>query len=148
MKKLDISMHQQIAAGALIGASYANDVWRFEFENQLSIEALGGWRVFEPVRDYRQRTLLGSRDVVENDDGASQLLDTLSGLELVFLHFNQMSEWLDLIFMDSGLERTVHMQLYTTSAQHENWRIIGEDFTDTDRLGIIEGSIPKEQGDA
>ncbi len=144
MKKLDISMHQEIAAGPLIGASCADDVWRFEFGNQLSIEALGGWRIFEPVRNHRQRTLLGSRDVAEKDDGVSRLLGTLSGLELVFLHFNQMSEWLDLIFMDSGLGRTVHVQLYTTSAQDENWRIIGEDFTDTDKLGIIEGSIPKE----
>ncbi len=137
-------MHQEIDAGPLVGASIVDDVWRFDFENRLSIEALGGWRVFEPAKSYRHRTLLGSRDIADQEDALSRLRDVLAGLELVFLHFNQMSEWLDLIFMGPDLERKVHLQIYTTSAREDNWRIIGEDFTDTDKLGLIESGVAKE----
>lgn len=134
-KSMKISRSQEVNGGALVGLEYDDVVWHFKFENLLVVESLGGWRLFDPFGE--KKTLLGSRDIEDSLEPFRQISDFLEGYGLRAFHFGFQRDSLDLVLFNSGLDEQRSIELQKTSARMENWRIVGEDFVDSDKLELI-----------
>lgn len=145
MNEMNLFHIYEIDGGPLSDLTFEGRTWRFDFEMPLCVESLGGWRLFEPARDVRERTLLGSRDIEDADDPLNKALVYLRDFELRILNFYEMREMLELVMMPPSLGRTISIQLLSNSAIHENWRIIGEDFLDSDHNHTIVDRLKRNE---
>jgi len=131
---------RKIEGGPLVGVHIDNSVWTFEFANKLRVKSFSGWRLFDAAMD--PKTVLGSRDLEASANPAELLICELSGFSLTVLHFNSMRDWFELILHSEDLEQR-SITLFKTSAEMENWQIIGEDFIDSDKKNIIKNLSKK-----
>ena len=135
MKSMVVSNLQQVDGGSLSGLAVEDRDWTFTFQNRLSIQSHSGWRLFDKMAE--KRTVLGSRDLEGLDQPFPRLRKELEGFALTVLHFDSMRDRLELVLHDKELnQKSIELQM--SSGQYENWRIIGEDFVDTDKINVIE----------
>ena len=121
-----------VDGGAFVAASNRESVWRFDFANALSVEALAAWRVTEQ-RGFLTHLLMGSLDVQDSAVASKHLERIFSGKELKVLCFepDRLS-----VSMQDG-EEMVRLELLCLSVSEENWRIIGADFVDSDKKRLL-----------
>jgi len=121
-----------IEAGSLIALSREDSTWRFIFKNHLTVESYSGWRLL--AHDHGGKTLLGSRDLTDSPEPFSEINKFLNGFELKVLNFDSLSDRTQLQFMDEGNLERISLDIHNSSSRFANWKIIGEDFEDTDAL--------------
>jgi hypothetical protein len=134
MEGIQITKAISIEAGELINLNFSKAKWHFKFKNNLDVESYGGWRLMS--HEIESKTILGSRDLEEDSNPLGKLAEKLEDFEFVSLVFNSLRDTLSMQFvhMDKG---RLSIELIPNSGLQENWRIIGEDFIDSDKKNII-----------
>jgi len=120
-------------AGVLIDLKFENEKWIFKFKNQFSVECYSSWRVVQ--HNYGAHTLIGSRDLVDAAEPFKIVNKHLSDCSMGAINFNGLTDVVQLQFL--GAEHRITIDLFKTSAHLENWKFIGEDFEDTDKIGLL-----------
>ena len=124
-----------VDAGPLIDLSRQGSTWQFTFKNKLVVESYSGWRLL--AHDFEGKTLLGSRDLSDLQEPFKEIDEFLNGFELKVLNFDSLSDRTQLQFMDEGNIERITLDIHSSSSKYANWKIIGEDFEDTDIDGLI-----------
>ena len=121
-----------VDGGAFVAASNRESVWRFDFANGLSVESLAAWRVTEQ-RGLLTYLLIGSLDVQDSALASRHLEKIFAGKELKVLCFEPDR----LLISMQDVEEMLRLELLCLSVSEENWRIIGEDFVDSDKNRLL-----------
>jgi len=124
---------QEVKGGELIGLIQTELGWNFDFANKLTVECYGGWRIV--MHEGEGKTLLGMRDLSNSENPFEEIMKHLTGFELVAIFFNTLTDTLLLQMMKDRVR--ISLDLFTSSVKHINWKIIGEDFVDSDQANII-----------
>ncbi len=136
MKSLTVARIQEVSAGRLCGLRFEDSVWYFEFEEALVVESYSSWRLFDSSGG--KKVLVGSRDLLGAKKPYRDISKLLEGFKLGALHFHALRDSLELAMFTDGFEEQRNIEIFRTSVSSVNWRIVGEDFVDSDQIGLIE----------
>ena len=123
-----------IEGGELINLYFMKKAWVFVFENKFTVESYGGWRIL--LNRNGGKTLLGNRDLEGLKNPYKEIMKYILGFELAAINFNGLSDTVQLQLLDE--KNRISLDLFSNSAECANWRFIGEDFEDTDKVNILE----------
>lgn len=125
---------QAVEGGFLKDCRKEEGAWLLEFSGGLKLECYCPWRLLQ--KGAESRTLIGSRDLELHPDPLASLAHLLEGYQLNVLHFSPMHDSFQLGLL-KGAERVI-IDVLKDSAEKINWKVVGDDFEDSDSARLIE----------
>lgn len=133
--------------GRLTSAEFDKGAWLLTFSKGLRIECDAGWRLVD--EDGGKKLVLGSRDEELSLVQKGALVRELADYRCKTICFKIYSDVFELAFFHKSEDMSLplkHLELISNSAKAENWRLIGDDFVDSDKLNMIRNLTGKADG--
>ncbi|MET0089931.1 MAG: hypothetical protein ABW068_07900 [Candidatus Thiodiazotropha sp.] len=128
MENMTAAQFIEVPAGILTGLTLDEEVWRFIFQDGLTVESYAGWCLYE--HDAGAKRLIGSRDLLNSKDPFQDIHVVLGDATCEMITFNAISNTTQLQLL-RGDDR-LSLELLANSAKLANWKIIYADMVETD----------------